>query len=162
IRHYGLLAGVNVSTKLEQCRRLLGLSATPRQARPHQTWIEWLVAWTGQEPLRCPRCQSPLTRYAVPPLLQPAAGVAAAMFPEAERQRLAPVDSSQWLVAGPVAVSSDAVSHRDVVGVDGAHGREKSAAKGCPVVWNDRWASRVVLAGTAWSGTGRCSCSRLA
>ena len=88
------MAGVNVSTKLEQCRRLLGASATTREARANQTWIEWLVAWTGQEPLRCPHCQGPLTRFAIPRLLQPADGVAAEAFPEADRQRLAPVDSS--------------------------------------------------------------------
>src|SRR5262249_4940522 len=94
IRHYGLLAGVNVSTKLEQCRRLLGLSATTRQARPHPTWIERLVAWTGQDPLRCPHCHGPLTRCPVPRLLLPAGGVAAEGLPEADSQRLAPVDSS--------------------------------------------------------------------
>jgi hypothetical protein len=51
--HYGLMAGVNVSTKLEQCRRLLGMDETAPKARPQPTWIERLVAWTGQDPLRC-------------------------------------------------------------------------------------------------------------
>jgi hypothetical protein len=94
IRHYGLLAGVNVATKLEQCRRLLGTSATPRQVRAHQTWLEWLAEWTGQDPLRCPHCQGPLTRYAIPRLLQPAAGVTAEALPQSDSPRLAAVDSS--------------------------------------------------------------------
>jgi hypothetical protein len=61
IRYYGLMAGVNVSTKLEQCRRLLGRSATAPKARPNKTWIERLVEWTGQQPLRCPQqpCSAP-------------------------------------------------------------------------------------------------------
>jgi hypothetical protein len=37
----------------------------------------------------------------LPRLLQPA-GAAAEVFPEADRQRLAPVDSSSWRMAGPV------------------------------------------------------------
>ena len=94
IRHYGLLAGVNVATKLEQCRHLLGTSGTPRQARAHKTWLEWLAEWTGQDPLRCPHCQGPLTRYAIPRLLQPAAGVTAEAFPQSDSPRLAAVDSS--------------------------------------------------------------------
>jgi hypothetical protein len=94
IRHYGLLAGVNVATKLEQCRRLLGTSVTPRQARAHQTWLEWLAEWTGQDPLRCPHCQGPLTRYPLPRLLQPGSGVTTEALPQADSQRLAPVDSS--------------------------------------------------------------------
>jgi hypothetical protein len=94
IRHYGLMAGVNVATKLEQCRLLLCLSATSRKARPNPTWIERLVAWTGQEPLRCPHCQGPLTRRPVPRLLMSAGPDAAAAFPPAEELRLAEVDSS--------------------------------------------------------------------
>jgi hypothetical protein len=74
IRHYGLMAGVNVATKLEQCRRLVDTSVTAREARANKTWIEWLVAWTGQEPLRCPHCQGLLTRFAIPPPAAASAG----------------------------------------------------------------------------------------
>ncbi len=65
IRDYGLLAGVNVAGKLEQCRRLLQADrpAEPsRPARPAKTWVERLLEWTGQEAMRCPRCRGPLTR----------------------------------------------------------------------------------------------------
>lgn len=65
IRHYGLLAGVNVSTKLERCRRLLGAAAQPREMHPAKTWVERLLEWTGQDPRCCPRCQGPLQRHAV-------------------------------------------------------------------------------------------------
>ena len=82
IRHYGLMAGVNVSTKLEQCRCLLGMDETAQKARPHQTWIEWLVEWTGQEPLPCPHCQGPLPRRDA-----------------TETHKADPVGSSDWLAA---------------------------------------------------------------
>jgi hypothetical protein len=66
IRHYGLLASVNVTGKLEQCRRLLEADYQPKPARPTKTWIEQVLEWTGQEPLRCPECQAPLTRRELP------------------------------------------------------------------------------------------------
>ncbi len=65
IRHYGLLAGVNVGGKLEQCRRLLQADRPAEPAGPARlpkTWVERLLEWTGQEALRCPRCRGPLTR----------------------------------------------------------------------------------------------------
>ena len=62
IRHYGLLAGVNVGGKLEQCRRLLKADRRPEPAHPAKTWVERLLEWTGQEAMRCPRCRGPLTR----------------------------------------------------------------------------------------------------
>jgi hypothetical protein len=62
IRHYGLLAGANVASKLEQCRRLLGAERPSEPARPAKTWVERLLEWTGQEAMRCPRCRGPLTR----------------------------------------------------------------------------------------------------
>jgi hypothetical protein len=67
IRHYGLLAGVNVGTKLECCRRLLGVTDQPREARPARTWVERVLGWTGQDPRYGPRCQGPLERRVVPP-----------------------------------------------------------------------------------------------
>jgi hypothetical protein len=66
IRHYGLLAGVNVATKLADCRRLLGAPREPQGERPVKTWLARLLEWTGPEPMRCPRCQGPLTRHDVP------------------------------------------------------------------------------------------------
>ena len=66
IRHYGVLAGRNVATKLVRCRQLLG-GATVQPATPvEKTWTDWLLAWTATEPLCCPRCQGPLTRQALP------------------------------------------------------------------------------------------------
>jgi hypothetical protein len=65
IRHYGLLAGRNVPTKLAQCRRLLGeapaSASTPEAKLP--TWRDRVLAWTGQDPRLCPHCQGPLTRH---------------------------------------------------------------------------------------------------
>jgi hypothetical protein len=62
IRHYGLLASINVAGKLAQCRRLLEADCQPRPKRPTKTWIERVLEWTGQDPMACPRCQGPLTR----------------------------------------------------------------------------------------------------
>jgi Putative transposase len=62
IRHYGLLASVNVAGKLEQCRRLLGGDCRPKPATAAKTWIERVLEWTGQDLMACPRCQDPLTR----------------------------------------------------------------------------------------------------
>jgi hypothetical protein len=63
IRHYGLLAGRNVPTKLARCRELLGAAPTP-SAPPAQrpSWIERVLEWTGRDPRVCPHCQGPLTR----------------------------------------------------------------------------------------------------
>jgi hypothetical protein len=91
IRHYGLLAGVNVPTKLEQCRGLLGATSTPKGARPAKTWFERVLEWTGQDPLRCPHCQGPLERRAVP---RPATATGTAPPQEPERQQPAVANSS--------------------------------------------------------------------
>ena len=61
IRHYGLLASVNVSTKLERCRQLLGQQAQP-ESPPPKNWMERILEWTGQDPMRCPHCQGRLQR----------------------------------------------------------------------------------------------------
>ena len=75
IRHYGLLASVNVATKLLRCRQLLGQEAqlTPPSGK---TWIDRMLEWTGQNPMRCPHCQGMLERRALeqspaPPCPQP-------------------------------------------------------------------------------------------
>jgi hypothetical protein len=61
IRHFGLLASVNVATKLQQCRQLLG-QETQSGPRPTKCWIDRVLEWTGQDPRRCPRCQGFLER----------------------------------------------------------------------------------------------------
>jgi hypothetical protein len=60
IRHYGLLAGRNVSTKLACCRQLLGVSVTEQTVE--HAGRDQLQQGTGQDPTCCPRCQGPLTR----------------------------------------------------------------------------------------------------
>ena len=68
IRHYGILAGRNVDTKLARCRQLLGAAAPSSPAVP-KTWSEWVIEWTDQDPLCCPHCQAPLIRLVLDPLL---------------------------------------------------------------------------------------------
>jgi hypothetical protein len=78
IRHYGLLAGGNAASKLEQCRRLLGAAAPDLESRPASTWVERVLEWTGQDPRLCPLCQGPLTRHVVPGPMSPTGGDPAA------------------------------------------------------------------------------------
>jgi Putative transposase/Transposase zinc-binding domain len=60
IRHYGLLAGRHVSTRLARCRQLLG---EPGVEPPvERTWLDRFREGTGQDLTRCPQCQGPLTR----------------------------------------------------------------------------------------------------
>jgi hypothetical protein len=61
IRHFGLLASVNVASKLQRCRELLGQGAKPAPP-PHKSWIDRVLEWTGQDPMRCPHCQGLLER----------------------------------------------------------------------------------------------------
>jgi hypothetical protein len=61
IRHFGLLASVNVTTKLQRCRELLG-QETPSGPPPAKSWIDRVLEWTGQDPRRCPQCQGFLER----------------------------------------------------------------------------------------------------
>jgi hypothetical protein len=53
IRHIGLLASVNVATKHQRCRQLLA-QETPAVPQPAKCWIRRVLAWTGQDPRRCP------------------------------------------------------------------------------------------------------------
>jgi hypothetical protein len=64
IRHYGLLASINVATKLQRCRQLLG-QETPATPPSCKSWIDRVVEWTGQDPTRCPQCQGTLNRSAL-------------------------------------------------------------------------------------------------
>jgi hypothetical protein len=69
IRHYGILAGRNVNTKLARCRQLLGTASQSSPTAVPKTWSEWVIEWTDQDPLCCPRCQGPLIRQALDPVL---------------------------------------------------------------------------------------------
>lgn len=54
IRHYGLLANRAKQQRLAACRALLDAEAPAPAER--KTWAEWLLAWTGEDPARCPVC----------------------------------------------------------------------------------------------------------
>ncbi|MFQ5694991.1 MAG: IS91 family transposase [Terriglobia bacterium] len=63
IRHYGLLAGRNVCTKLPRAGQLLGLPTPPEPAEQPCTAPEALPPETASEdPPSCPLCQAPLRR----------------------------------------------------------------------------------------------------
>jgi hypothetical protein len=76
IRHYGLHAAGNVHAKLERARALLTAEqvAPPTQPLPQAaaaptaplTWQDLLLALTGMDLARCPHCEHPLVRRALP------------------------------------------------------------------------------------------------
>jgi hypothetical protein len=66
IRHFGLLAARNVTTKLQRCRELLTV-ATPTEAVDQTEDRRVDDMPTAATPSCCPHCQGPLTRY---PLLR--------------------------------------------------------------------------------------------
>ena len=79
IRHYGLLAGRQVATKLVRCRELLGVTTVPlpAPANPPTAAVDQRDASSNPDPRLCPHCQTPLTRQplaggAVPPVRPPA------------------------------------------------------------------------------------------
>jgi hypothetical protein len=66
IRHYGLLAGRNVSTKLVHCQQLLGVPVSePACASERTSWLDRLREWTGQDWNCCPQCQGQLVRHSL-------------------------------------------------------------------------------------------------
>lgn len=67
VRHYGLMAGANVGTKLARCRALLGEPPRPAPG-PKKTWVDRVLEWTGADPTRCPHCQGVLDRVPVDPV----------------------------------------------------------------------------------------------
>jgi hypothetical protein len=76
IRHYGLLAGRNVDTKLAACRQLLGTAAENPVADPlADTKPVSAADIVLAECLQCPHCHAPLRRRELLPthLLLPAA-----------------------------------------------------------------------------------------
>jgi hypothetical protein len=74
IRHYGLFAAGNVSTRLAQARQLLEAdrpevpsAPAPSCAPPAACDLrDRMLALTGLDIARCPRCQGPLRRVALP------------------------------------------------------------------------------------------------
>jgi hypothetical protein len=73
IRHYGLMAGANVASKLPVCRALLSVSE-PTTNEPRKTWVDRVLEWTGNDPTRCPHCREPLVRR---PIARPMASASA-------------------------------------------------------------------------------------
>jgi len=68
IRHYGLMAPSNVATKLAKARRVLG-AVTPQEPigpKPPRSFEELLLALTGIDVRRCPRCTGSMTRHPLP------------------------------------------------------------------------------------------------
>ena len=67
IRHFGLMAGCNVATKLELARRLLGGDTAARETNSNdpaspKPWWERLRERTGIDVMACPSCGGRLTR----------------------------------------------------------------------------------------------------
>jgi hypothetical protein len=85
IRHYGLLAGRNVATRLAHCRQLLGPPSVAPAAE--KAWLDRLTVATEAIPRVCPRCQGVLTRRALPAAAVTAGG-------RERRRPVAGVDSS--------------------------------------------------------------------
>jgi hypothetical protein len=74
IRHYGLMAPSNVATKLTTARTLLGTPAPAETSLPEvpKDFCDALLALTGIDLRRCPRCGGALSRL---PLQRPVPGV---------------------------------------------------------------------------------------
>jgi len=64
IRHYGLYAGANVTTRLVRARALL--PDADDNAPLAQTWYELLLALVGHDVRVCPDCGADLLAYSVP------------------------------------------------------------------------------------------------
>jgi hypothetical protein len=72
IRHFGLHASSNATTRLELARRLLDggvtapASVESTSTQPVPTWQQLLHKLTGTDPSRCPRCTAQLVRLPLP------------------------------------------------------------------------------------------------
>jgi predicted Zn-ribbon and HTH transcriptional regulator len=68
IRHYGLMAPSNLATKLAAARRLLGgvAASEPQGPQAPRSFEELLLALTGTDVRRCPRCDGTMTRHPLP------------------------------------------------------------------------------------------------
>jgi hypothetical protein len=73
LRHFGLMAPANATTRLETARRLLA-AAAPQSAAPpppspppaDKTWVDRVLELTGTDPTKCPRCAATLVRHPLP------------------------------------------------------------------------------------------------
>jgi hypothetical protein len=66
IRHYGLMASSNATTKLETVRRLLdaqGARGLELVESGTESWQEFYERLTGTDLNKCPRCGGPMVRY---------------------------------------------------------------------------------------------------
>lgn len=66
IRHYGLLASRNVTTRLADCRRLLAGQEPPTTDAQEKTWVERILDWFGLDVVHCPHCGATLERRPLP------------------------------------------------------------------------------------------------
>ena len=62
IRHYGLLASRNVSTRLERCHQLLDAFTPTVNGTEEKTWTDRLRDWMAKHVMQCPRCGESLQR----------------------------------------------------------------------------------------------------
>jgi hypothetical protein len=60
IRHFGIYASAHVHKLLEHARALLPPPRTVSHAPPPMRWFELLLALTGRDVRRCPRCGGPI------------------------------------------------------------------------------------------------------
>ena len=66
IRHYGLLASRNVSTRLADSRRLLVGDDRSDPEPEEKTWVERIKEWFDLDVVHCPRCGESLVRHPLP------------------------------------------------------------------------------------------------
>jgi hypothetical protein len=68
VRHYGLMAGSSVATKLPRCRQLLGQPEPANPPAPKKTWVDGVLEWTGIDPAPPLRrsARAPAARLAAP------------------------------------------------------------------------------------------------
>ena len=64
IRHFGLMASKNVTTKLELARALLDPKGAPKTeaARTSESWQDFYERLTGKDVRKCPRCGAQMER----------------------------------------------------------------------------------------------------
>jgi len=66
IRHFGLLASRNVSTRLADRRRLLVGDDRSDPEPEEKTWVERIKEWFDLDVVHCPRCGESLVRHPLP------------------------------------------------------------------------------------------------
>jgi Putative transposase/Transposase zinc-binding domain len=95
IRHYGLLAGRNVHTRLAHCRQLLADTAPPALTADKPAWLDQ-YDWLEPKPMVCPHCHGPLVRQPLEVVKDILAGTNAKREPITEelQQSVGVIDSS--------------------------------------------------------------------